>query len=185
MIILGIDPSLSSTGLCLINDKGIIIDCMSINHNLEDPNRLMYIYDRLMSVYWNYGPDHVAYERQVPQMRYNNSASSIVPLAELAGILKLSLLKYKSRSVYRYPPEDIKLFATGNGKATKEDMMKAVPAKQMKKMIALVPEWSVNDVSDAYHIANMTRQLLLSSVGVVEVNGKDFDITRYEYIKKE
>lgn len=188
MKILGIDPSLSSTGICLINERGTILHCQSLNHNLEDPYRLSYIYDSLLSIYKNYQPDYICYERQVPQMRYNNSASSIVPLAELAGVMKLSFLKYRdyndSHVILRYPPEDIKRAATNNPRADKEEMMNSVPASQLKKIKEYVPDWSVNDVADAYHTANLLRLILNSSKDTINkpiINGKEYDLSTYIY----
>lgn len=188
MIFLGIDPSINSTGICILNDRGSIIDCKSLNHNLEDPYRLSYIYDSLMTLYRNYLPDYICYERQVPQMRYNNSASSIVPLAELAGILKLSFLHYREfKSDYcivRYPPEDIKKYATGNGKASKEEMISVVSDRKITKIKSLIPEWSVNDVVDAYHIADLCRVLVnysKTSITKPIFNGKEYDLSCYLY----
>lgn len=184
--ILGIDPSLNSTGLCLINERGTVLDCKALCHSLEDPERLYYLYESMKDYFISYRPDYISYERQVPQMRYNYTASSIVPLAELAGIMKLSILEYcrinPSAVILRYPPEDIKHFATGNGKATKEQMMDAVPIKSMSKIKYFIPGDSVNDVSDAYHIANMVRELLLSeenSVNKLVKFGKEYDFNVY------
>lgn len=188
MTYLGIDPSISSTGICIINDRGTIQHCQSLNHTLDDPYRLAFIYDSLLSIYENYMPDYICYERQVPQMRFNTNASSIIPLAELAGIMKLSFLHYRrynhTHVICRYPPEDIKRFATGNPRATKEEMMSAVPESQMKKIIALVPEWSVNDVADAYHTANLIRVLLKDTTDNISkpvYHDKEYDISSYIY----
>lgn len=185
MIILGIDPSITSTGICIINERGSIIDCKSFNHNLGDPDRLGYIYDSLMTQYLSYLPDYICYERQVPQMRYNTSASSIVPLAELAGILKLSFLKYRNHKpdfqVLRYPPEDIKKYATGNGRATKEDMIAHMSDRKLTKIKCLIPEWSVNDVVDAYHIADLCRVLVINAPNKPVSYGVEFDINNYLY----
>lgn len=192
MLYMGIDPSISSTGICIINDRGTIQHCQSLNHTLDDPYRLAYIYDSLMSIYENYKPDYICYERQVPQMRFNTNASAIVPLAELAGILKLSFLHYRRYGyphvICRYPPEDIKRFATGNSRASKEEMMDAVPESQMKKIKAFVPEWSVNDVADAYHAADLCRVLIKGSSQSINkplINGKEYDLNAYLYYQAD
>ena len=165
MLILGIDPSLSSTGLCLINERGTLITHTALCHSLEDPKRLYYISGVLSTFLHSYDPTHIIYERQVPQMRYNYSAGSMIPLAELAGVLKLVLLDYvqikkPNVSVYRVPPEVIKESATSKSKATKEEMIAALPEKIRKKFEESVSPDSVDDVSDAYHAANLLRRSL-------------------------
>lgn len=189
IVVMGIDPSLSSSGICLLSQRGTVIHATSLTHSLEDPERLRYIHDSLISLMTSYSPTHIVYERQVPQMRYAYSSGSIIPLAELAGILKLAILRYKSTAsdlnVYRIPPEDIKKYATGNSKAEKEDMIRAVPQRSINKINSIVLQDSVNDVADAYHAARMILDLSKSEDGRVTCHEKEFLLSQYYYITKQ
>ena len=109
--------------------------------------------------------DIIAFEEQNKQMRFSYNAGSILPLAENVGVWKISL--YHSLNMLSNPPiilgipaQDIKKFATDNGKATKEDMIAAVNGNHMKSIRREIPEHSVNDVADAYHLAKMARDLI-------------------------
>lgn len=188
ILMMGIDPSLSSTGICFLSQKGYVVHSMSLTHSLEDPERLRYIHESLKSAMFSYNPTHIVYERQVPQMRYAYTAGSIIPLAELAGVLKLAILEYRKVRpevlVYNIPPEDIKKYATGNPRAEKDSMINAVPPRALKKITSSVLEYSVNDVSDAYHAAKMIIDLLKSDTGILNTNSKTFELQRYQYLPK-
>lgn len=187
--IFSIDPSLNSTGICILSERGTVLHATAILHSLDDPRRLKFIYDTLKSLLLAYRPTHVVYERQIPQMRYNYSAGSMIPLAELAGILKLSILEYlethPETKVYRIPPEDIKRYATGNNKAEKSQMMESVPQRAMKRIRYLVTEDSVNDASDAYHAGKLIVDLLKSDNGSLTVKDKEYSLSQYAYISEE
>lgn len=164
-LILGFDLSLNSTGLCIYKDGSPYhYECI-VPHPLKNIDRLYsnYLdYCRVFSTYRNISI--IAYESQVNQMRYHNNAGSILGLAENIGVFKLAIaetaLVYNPELiVLGIPPGDIKSFATGNSKSDKEAMINAVNGHHIKKIRANIPEYSVNDVVDAYHIARMAHSL--------------------------
>jgi Holliday junction resolvasome RuvABC endonuclease subunit len=177
-VIFSIDPSLESTGICVLNEYGNPILFQAILHSLGDPERLKYIYDTLTTLLRSYSPEIIVYERQVEAMRYNYAAGSMIPLAELAGVMKLAISEYPLwRSVWRFPADEIKLRVTGNRRALKESMMEAVSSTVMTKMKSYVVNNSLNDVTDAYHLARVLREIL--------VNGETPEIlSKYLYQKR-
>lgn len=165
--VIAFDLSLNSSGVCVIDyEKGTPVHYESVTSNLVGIERLNYNYNRFMNIFSTYRDvELVAFEEQNPQMRYSYSAGSILPLAENAGVWKLSLyqclsLFTKGILVLGIPAQDIKKYATDNGKATKEDMIAAVNGNHIKSIRREIPEHSVNDVADAYHLAKMARDLV-------------------------
>jgi len=163
-LIIAIDPSLNSTGLCILPvGENTPIAYLTIRPPVGDPHRLKYIYDYYRMVFDTYNQDirYIAYESQMHQMRYGYQSGTILELAENIGILKLSILStkfiYPNVSIVRVNPDIIKEYATGSKKATKEDMMDHVDQRHMKSIKSSIPESSVNDVSDAYHLARMVN----------------------------
>lgn len=165
-LIIGFDLSLNSSGVCIYKDGSPYhYECI-VPHPLKDIDRLQsnYMdYCRIFSTYRDISV--IAYESQVNQMRYHNNAGSILGLAENIGVFKLAIVQ--TALIYNpelmllgIPPGDIKSFATGNSKSDKDAMIEAVNGRHIKKIRANIPEYSVNDVVDAYHIARMTHSLL-------------------------
>lgn len=166
-IIVAIDPSLNSTGMCILPvGENTPIAYMTIRPPVGDPHRLDYIYNYYKMVFDTYKQciKYIAYESQMIQMRYGYQSGSILELAENIGVLKLSILRarfdFNSVSIVRVRPDIIKEFATGSKKATKEEMMDHVDQRHMKSIRSNIPESSVNDVSDAYHLARLVNQYI-------------------------
>lgn len=128
-------------------------------------SRLVYNYNRYVAIFNTYEDIAcIAFEKQIPQMRYGGYAGSILPLAENIGVLKLAIMnsaipRNPEMVVLGVPPGDIKSFATNNAKATKEDMIAAVNGHHIKSIKYAIPEHSVNDVADAYHLARYVKSL--------------------------
>lgn len=172
-LVLGLDLSLNSSGICILSvDKGSPVHYESISSGVSDIERLNYNYIRYMNIFSTYRDiEIIAFEEQNKQMRFSYSAGSLLALAENVGVFKLAL--YQSLPNFSSPPiilgvpaQDIKKFATGNGQATKEEMIAAVNGNHIKSIRRDIPEHSVNDVADAYHLSKMARDLV--------VNNKDY-----------
>lgn len=168
-LILSSDLSLNSSGIVVMDlEKGSPVHYESITSDLDDIERLYYNYNRYLNLLTSYKDISViSFEAQNPHMRYSYSAGSIISLAENVGVWKLAV--YHSLPYYTYPPiilsipaQDIKKYATDNGKATKEDMIASVNGNHIKSIRRDIPEHSVNDVADAYHLAKMSRDYVLN-----------------------
>lgn len=175
-VIIATDLSLNSSGICVMDlAKGSPIHYESITSDMDNIERLNYNYNRYLNILTSYKDvSCIVFEAQNPNMRYSYHAGSLISLAENVGVWKLAI--YHSLPSYNIPPiilsvpaQDIKKFATSNGGATKEEMIEAVNGNHIKSIRRSIPEHSVNDVADAYHLARMTRDLLL----------KDQDYSKY------
>ena len=168
-LIAAFDLSMNSSGVCIMDmEKGSPVHYESITSDLEGIERLRYNYNRYLNILSSYKDIRViSFEEQNPQMRFSYNAGSILSLAENVGVFKLAIhhsLPYFNEvpKILGIPAQDIKKFATDNGKATKEDMIAAVNGNHIKSIRRDIPEHSVNDVADAYHLAKMSRDLLVS-----------------------
>ena len=172
-LIIACDLSLNSTGVCIIDvEKGSPVHYENISSDLEGIERLNYNYNRYINLLSSYRDiSYIAYEAQNAQMRFSYNAGSILSLAENIGVFKLAIyhsLPYfvSAPVVLGIPAQDIKKYATDNGKATKEEMIAAVNGNHIKSIRRDIPEKSVNDVADAYHLSKMVRDIV--------VNEKDY-----------
>ena len=171
-LILGIDPSLNSSGVCILDSRGKIVHVESFNPSpLVGYERLSYIYKRYCSLLETFKyVSYVGFEKQLPQQRYNFNAKYILSLAENIGVLKLSLCNVgRNIKVYEFLPTEIKKNATGNSKAEKKDMESVLGVRIINNIKSNIIDSSVNDVVDAYHAAVITFDTL---------NGK-YEETKY------
>lgn len=168
-LILSADLSLNSSGIVILDlETGSPVHYESISSGLDNIERLAYNYNRYINLMTTYRDISViVYEEQNPQMRYSYNAGSILKIAENVGVWKLAI--YHSLPIFSthptvlgVPAQDIKMFATTNGNATKEDMIAAVNGNHIKSIRREIPEHSVNDVADAYHLAKLTRDLIIN-----------------------
>lgn len=168
VVILGADLSCNSTGLCIINHKRSIIHAESINpYPLDGLVRLLYIYNRVANVLQSYNVTHIGYEKQVSQQRYNYSAGSILPLAEVQGVFKLAVAQYSlsnpTLEVYAFKPQDLKYSLSGDSKADKDKMMESLGSRRLSHLRSNVIESSVNDCADAYAAADAVLKVLANN----------------------
>lgn len=164
--IVGVDPSLQSSGICILNNKGNIVHVESVvPQGFNDYSRLCYNYNRFKNIINSTMKiKYVAFEKQVDAQRYSYNASGILKLAENIGILKLAIYhsQVATENILEFTPIEIKKFATGNGKADKEMMMNAIGVRAMNHIKSEIPEHSINDVSDAYHCAKLGLHTILN-----------------------
>lgn len=188
-LIAAFDLSLNSSGVCILDlDKGTPVHYESVSSGLEGIERLSYNYSRYLNIFSTYRDiEYVAFEEQNTQMRYSYSAGSILKIAENVGVWELAFyhsLPYlrDTSLVLGVPAQDIKKFATGNGKATKEEMIAAVNGNHIKSIRRDIPEHSVNDVADAYHLAKLVRDIIVNckdySAYLVKDYRKNFNLVR-------
>lgn len=166
-LILAGDLSLNSSGLVLMDlDKGTPIHYEAISSDLDNIERLNYNYHRYMNLMSNFREiEYIAFEAQNQRMRFSYQAGSLLSIAENVGIWKKAI--YDSIPhlltlpiILTVPAQDIKTFATGKGNAEKEDMIAAVNGNHIKSIRRDIPEHSVNDVADAYHLAKLIRDII-------------------------
>lgn len=118
-MVLGLDLSSTNTGYAILDGTslvtyGSIIPGKNANH-LE---KLLYIYNEIEGILGAYHIDHVAIEDQC----YTNNVDTLKLLARISGVVMLCA-KQHDIPVSLYPATTVKKHFTGNGQATKEDMI--------------------------------------------------------------
>lgn len=150
MRVLGIDPSLTSTGLALV-EGGRVIETQRVQTKARGHQRIEEILDAI----WKMGPG-----RGIEGLRvgiegtaYGAKGSSVVQIFGLWGIVTHSLWTWLGTEHYQgyyvVTPSALKKYATGNGTSSKEEVLLAVDRRY--------PEAEVggNDVADALIVAAM------------------------------
>lgn len=182
-LILSGDLSLNSSGIVLMTvDKGNPIHYEAITSDLDGIERLNYNYTRYLNIISNFKDiEYIVFEAQNQQMRFSYQAGSILSIAENVGVWKKAIhdgIPYLNTPpiVLTVPAQDIKTFATGNGKAEKDEMIAAVNGNHIKSIRKSIPEHSVNDVADAYHLAKLIRDMIINKKDYSAYLVKDYKI---------
>ena len=143
--VMGIDPSLTSTGWAVIRD-GELIGHGTIGSNETGPKRLIDLEEGVIKLMESYFPDFVAIEGYA-----FGAANRAHQVGEWGGVLRRLLYKWcfgRADKWKEYPPTVVKKLCTGHGGAKKEDM----------KLWAY-KKWGVefrtNDECDAYVLAKL------------------------------
>ena len=148
MIILGIDPSSSSTGYGLIEYQRrryryLECGCIRPQSGQSFEDRLVFIYNRLRRIVAAAAPDEVAIE----SVFFGKDASAAAKLGETRGVLVLAL-KQAGLPIAHYTPAEVKKAVAGRGRATKEQVQFMIA-----KMLGLEEMPRPLDASDALAIA--------------------------------
>lgn len=147
MRILGLDPSLSSTGWGVIETennkmKYVADGFIKTDTKLPIAERLAIIHRTLNKVIETYHPDEAAIE----QVFLNDNPTSTIKLGMARGVVILAPALY-GISVTEYEPNKIKKAVVGVGKAAKEQV------ETMVKILLPGCKPKNNDASDALAIA--------------------------------
>ncbi len=149
MIVIGVDPGLARVGIGIIRGgEGpavpLAYECItSSGKEKTASDRLVAIYERLVSIFEQYSPDELAIE----QLFFSRNVTSAMAVSEVRGVVLLAAGRH-GIPVSEYTPNQVKLAITGSGKADK---------RQVQEMIARllglpgVPE--PDDAADALSIA--------------------------------
>ena len=148
MIILGIDPGLTTTGYGIISIKNnvpILIDYGIISPNKKEntPNRLYTIFSDIIELIEQYNPNIFSIE----DVFYSKNFKSSLMLGHARAAAILAAAKYKI-PVFEYSPRKVKQSVTGNGNANKEQV------KFMVTSILNIKNYDIPlDASDALAVA--------------------------------
>ncbi len=148
--IIGLDLSLTSTGIVVLSGDSSIHNCVISSKAIGELIRLYDITSRVLQKCDVFTPSLVCIEGYAFGMP--GRANSLTQLAEVAGVIKLEF--YKHNVHFRIiPPATVKKFATGRGNAKKDEMRLAV----FKKWGFEAP---TTDEVDAFVLAQIGRALL-------------------------
>ncbi len=121
MLVLGIDPSSTSTGYGFVEyskRKVRYVDCGCIRPK-EDAfeDRLVFIFDEMTRIIGEYAPDEGAIETTF----FGKDATAAAKLGQARGVLLIAMRK-AGLSIAHYEPTMIKRSVIGNGQATKQQV---------------------------------------------------------------
>lgn len=141
-VVLGIDPGSRRTGYGLILfEKGqtkYLASGHIASNEKELSLRLLTMFNGLEQVIEHFSPSVMAVESPF----VGTNAKSAITLAEARGIALMTGAKH-NLSVFEYTPTTIKMFVTGTGRATKEQV------QFMTKNILKLPGTPQSDAADA------------------------------------
>ena len=153
MISLGIDQSLRSTGVVVVDGDKKLVDYVVISTDTEKPTeeRCEFIAEWVRSMVVTNKVDTAVIEG----LSFGSQTNATRDLAKLQGFIN-SYLK-RSLAYGYYPicvaPTSLKKYATGSGKAKKEEMLEACP-EDIKKFLETFPKTKGRfDLCDAYWLA--------------------------------
>jgi len=146
--IVGIDASLTGTGVAILNGS---LRTERIESKLTGPARLIEIRDRVREIVA--GADLVAIEEYAFAM-----ANQAHQMGELGGVLRVMLTEAGVRWI-EVAPAQVKKFATGRGNAKKEEMAVAIYKRWGR-------EYKSNDEADAFVLALIGRAYLIGMTDV-------------------
>ena len=120
MAYLGIDQSLTATGLCLLCDDGTVAHLETVDPGkLRGAPRLALIKDRLLQAIASAEALKAAYEGYA-----YDAVGRVFQLGEVGGVVQLTLYE-EGVPAFSVAPVALKKFATGSPKADKDAMISA------------------------------------------------------------
>jgi crossover junction endodeoxyribonuclease RuvC len=148
-VICGIDPGLGTTGYAVVraaNGKTSVIDAgvCRFNENLSLAQRLAEVDRDVASILDEHRPDYVAVEQLYAHYKHPRTA---ILMAHARGVMLLAAARL-GIEVHDYSSTQVKRFLTGNGRATKAHVQRAVAATLGLDQLPEPP-----DVADALAIA--------------------------------
>lgn len=147
MIILGVDPGSLFTGYGIIQRESKnfeLVACgrIKMKATMSHPNRLQVIYKDLSALIDEHHPDECAIEMPV----YGGNPQSILKLGRAQAAAILAAI-HREIPVVEYTPKEVKKAVTGNGNASKKQVMFMV--SQMLSIHEEIEE----DASDALAVS--------------------------------
>lgn len=149
MLILGIDPGLTRTGIGLIrlnqrNEPELVhyevIDSTAVS---STSSRLIFLFDHLTSLIETYQPTESAMEK----LFFQRNISTAMAVSEARGVAALCLAQH-GLALNEYTPNEVKQSVSGSGKADKKQIQSMV-----KLLLNLTEIPQPDDAADALAVA--------------------------------
>lgn len=153
MRILGIDPSLTSTGLALV-EEGVVVDTTRVRSKNKGHDRVQDILDTIESYIWQgrRGPDEdppAGFVVGIEGVAMGAKGSSVSQIFGLWHTITHQLWQWQIPYYVVAPTARVK-YATGNGRDGKDQVLAAA----IRRYMHLV-EITGNDIADAVLVAAM------------------------------
>lgn len=158
MITIGIDQSISSTGVVVFSDDSMIhhelIQIPPVKGMIEKVRKIKTIAEECVRIVKEHNPEMV-YIEEIAYAGMGDAAK------DLAGLF-YAILVYFEQNGIKYTTVNIKKLkksATGNGNANKQDMFDSLP-DDIKEIFGSVPKTKGRfDLTDAFHMAYNGKHL--------------------------
>lgn len=153
--VLGIDPSLTGTGLVVVEDDGQVPyeHAFGTKASMDMVGRLHTLSERALDIYRAHAPDLVVIEG----LAFGQHSSAVTGLAGLHWLLRYRLYRELVCCPVVVPPTTLKKFVTGKGNSPKDVMM-------MKVLKRWRREYTDNNLCDAYCLARWGQAFLAGEV---------------------
>ena len=168
MKVIGIDQSLTGTGVSVINDDKLEYSTV-IKSKFKGVKRLVDIKNQLIKIYDSYRPDHIAMEGYGFMTRGRG-----FELGELGGVIKVTFSELGNPPIIVHPSH-LKKFVTGKGNCDKSLVLMHIYKKYNI-------EFNDNNIADSYGIARLVLEIVLMKQG--KRNRKDFNKEEWAVIKE-
>ena len=148
MIVLGIDPSVKSTGFGIIeysdNTYSVLsYGCIKPSRSLAFHNKLNNIRSRLEELIVTHEPDEVAIENPF----YAQNIKTAMTLGQVRGAALVAIASQK-KPLFEYSPLEVKKAVTGYGQADKNQMITMI-----KALLTIEDDKLETDAADALSVA--------------------------------
>lgn len=157
-MILGMDLSLTSTGICHLTPEGY--ETFILAPKLKGGDRLEWFYKNLNRTLERFPCEVACVEGYALGV---TKSSAVFNIGELGGIARLLLKRRKIRT-FIVPPSVLKKFVAGKGNVKKEQVLLAAYKKYGV-------EFATNDEADAF---------ILAKIGEARYCGGTQNLTKYE-----
>jgi crossover junction endodeoxyribonuclease RuvC len=148
MKIIAIDPGYDRVGIAIIekNDtqREVVVfsTCIETEKNQSFYNRMSFVQQSLEKIISTYNPDHMVVE----QLYFAKNTKTALLVAEAKGIIA-GIFLVKNIPITEIHPNHVKIAITGNGAATKSDLLWMLP-----KLVSINPAGKLDDELDAIAI---------------------------------
>jgi Holliday junction resolvasome RuvABC endonuclease subunit len=160
MIIIGIDQSYRSPGYCVFKD-GELIDfgCLLNDKRLDVFDQASLIAEGAVNLIKSHNPNSIYIEG----LAFGSFGNATRDLAGLQFLMIASMRKHLNlKQIEIVAPTALKKFATGKGKASKDDMINAAPPEIIAgfKKQGYLKTKGLTDLIDAYWLGKFARNKL-------------------------
>jgi crossover junction endodeoxyribonuclease RuvC len=148
MIVLGIDPSVKSTGFGILeyseNDYSVLsYGCIKPKRSLSLHDKLNNIRTHLEDLIKSHNPDEVAIENPF----YAQNIKTALTLGQVRGAALVAIASQK-KPLFEYSPLEVKKAVTGYGQADKNQMITMI-----KALLEIDDDKLETDAADALSVA--------------------------------
>lgn len=166
MLILGIDQSYTSTGICMIDQNKHILhhELIKSDKTQDIFLRSKFIIDRISYIINMNSPNAIGIEG----LSFSNFGNATRDLAGLQFVLVHMLrfdFDYNNSMLAIIPPTKLKMYGSGKGNSKKDDMVASLPENvlQLFKDSNYKKTSGLYDATDAYFIACYTLEQFLKN----------------------